>query len=97
MTFTSTGMIHNGSSVELGGLLTIKGVTRPVTLRGEFLGSAKGTDGRRHMGFEAKTTIDRRPYGLTYNRLNDGFALVGNDATITILLEAVEVPRVPMK
>ncbi len=92
ITFSSTGMIQEGDRVELGGLLTIRGQTRPVVLKGQFLGRGKGPDGKLRMGFEASTSVARKDFGLTYNALVDGTPLIGDSATVVISLEAVEVP-----
>jgi len=89
MTFMSTGMIRTDDVVEMGGLLTIKGVTKPVVLRGLFLGRGKGADGRERMGFEASTIIKRKDFGLVYNDAIGGLPIVGDEATITIEIEAV--------
>lgn len=94
ITFSSTGMIQEGDRVELGGLLTIKGNTRPVVLAGQFLGRGRGKDGKLRMGFEASTVVDRKTFGLTYNDLIDGTPLIGDSAMVTISLEAIEVPQV---
>ena len=89
MTFTSTGMIRTGDVVEMGGLLTIKGVTKPVVLRGLFLGRGKGADGRERMGFEASTVLNRKDFGLVYSEAVDGLPIVGDEATISIAIEAI--------
>lgn len=90
ITFTSTGLVKEGQKVEMGGLLTIRGITKAVTLKGDFLGRGKGADGKERMGFEASTVIERKDFGLTYNELIDGLPLVGDQATITIEFEAIK-------
>ena len=89
MTFYSTGVLRTDDVVEMGGLLTIKGITKPVVLRGLFLGRGKGADGRERMGFEASAVIKRKDFGLMYSEMIDGLPIVGDDATITIEIEAV--------
>ena len=88
--FTSTGLVKDGQKVEMGGLLTIKGITKSVALKCEFLGRGKGQDGKERMGFLATTVIERKDFGLVYNELIDGLPLVGDQATITIEFEAVQ-------
>lgn len=90
MTFTSTGLLKTDDVIEMGGLLTIKGITKQVTLRGLFLGRGKGADGKERMGFEASTVIKRKDFGLTYDDKIDGLPIVGDEATITIQFEAVK-------
>src|SRR5947208_7829655 len=59
LTFTSTAVRPTGgTSFELDGDLTIKDLTRPVTLSGEFLGRAPDMQGYPMLGASAKTPID---------------------------------------
>jgi polyisoprenoid-binding protein YceI len=73
------------------GDLTIRGVTRPVTL--DVMGPrgpVKGPDGEIRVGASATTTIDRRDFGLRWNRvLEAGGLLVGYRVAITIEIEIV--------
>ena len=65
------------------GDLTIKDVTKEITLVTKFLGTAPGRGGKTLSGWEGTTKIDRRDFGITY-----GPGVVGNDVDITINLEA---------
>ena len=68
LTFTSTGLrVGEGSGFELDGELTIKDVTNPVTLQGEFLGCGPGLQGGTLAAFSAQTTINREDWDLTWN------------------------------
>jgi polyisoprenoid-binding protein YceI len=60
-----------GNAVEADGELTIKGVTRPVTLTG-VVAAAPATDpfGRERLGLRLETTIDRTQYGVSWNAPN---------------------------
>ena len=71
------------------GDLTMHGVTRPVTLEVEGpTPEIKDIWGNVRIGATARTTLDRRDFGLVYNRvLEGGGAVVGNEVTITIDLE----------
>jgi polyisoprenoid-binding protein YceI len=83
-------------SYQLFGDLTMHGVTRPVTLEVEFAGSAKDPWGGVRAGFSARTTIDRRDFGLTYNQLLEtGGVVVGEKVEIGIEVEAVKQVEVP--
>jgi polyisoprenoid-binding protein YceI len=63
-----------------------------VVLDGRMLQVA-GQPGRRRIGFEASTTIDRMDYGVSWNRAAEGGGLtLGDDVEITIAVEAVEQP-----
>ncbi|HYL30260.1 MAG TPA: YceI family protein [Gemmatimonadales bacterium] len=91
MTFESTRIIARGSSVELRGVLTIKGRSRPIVLKGAYRGIARDREGHERIGFEASTTIDRRDYGITWNEVVAGVSTIGNDVDITITIEAARI------
>ena len=75
--------------LKLIGDLTIKGVTKEVTLDVDGpTAEIKDIWGERRLGATATTTIDRRQFGLVYNRmLEAGGAVVGDSVTVTIDLE----------
>jgi polyisoprenoid-binding protein YceI len=56
------------------GNLTIRGVTREVTLDTEYLGRQKDPWGGERVGFSAKTAVDRKNFGLTFNMPLEGGA-----------------------
>jgi polyisoprenoid-binding protein YceI len=89
--FQSTGVTDvDGNAFKLAGDLTIRGVTKPVVLDGELIGVAPGPMGKQRVGIEARTTIDRRDFGLTWNRLTEaGGVIVGHDVTILLDIQAV--------
>jgi polyisoprenoid-binding protein YceI len=84
--FTSTGLrVGEGTSFELDGDLTVRGITRPVTLEAEYLGSGPGAQGGTLAAFSAKTTIDREDWDLTWNvAVETGGFLVGKKVDIVI-------------
>lgn len=92
ITFRSTGVEVTGTTIAITGDLTIRDVTRPVVLHGEFLGATgKGTP-RERIGFEAATTINRLDYGVKWNRaLEGGGVLLGDELEISIGIEAVRM------
>ena len=64
-TFASTSVEKTGSGLEVHGNLTLKGVTKPVVLHVDGpTGPVTGMDKKPHMGFEAKTTINRADFGI---------------------------------
>jgi polyisoprenoid-binding protein YceI len=80
-----------GDHVDIVGDLTIKGITREVTLRVEPHGQAKDPWGNTRAAFTAKTTIDRKDFGLTWNQaLETGGVLVGDAVEIEAEIEAVK-------
>jgi polyisoprenoid-binding protein YceI len=92
ITFKSTKVVagSDASSFTLEGDLTIHGVTKKVSLTGKVFGTTSDGRGRKHAGYEATTTIDRRDFGLNWARQTPGGGLVAaNDVQITLDVEAV--------
>lgn len=90
ISFVSTGVKDLGSGkLEVAGNLTMHGVTKPVTLAAALLGSGPGMNGETRAGFEATTTIDRKQFGIIWNRQLDQGMLLGDDVAIQIDIEAV--------
>ena len=82
---------HGSSRFELGGLLTIKGITRPVTLTVEEAGRATDPWGNTRAVFSAKGSVSRKDFGLTWNQaLETGGVMVGDHIEIEIDIEAVK-------
>ncbi len=77
----------DSTHLRVAGDLTLHGVTRPVTLETELLGTMSTPRGRR-IAFTATTIINRQQFGLTRNFLVEGAKLVGDDIYITIDLTA---------
>jgi polyisoprenoid-binding protein YceI len=74
----------------LAGELTIRGITRPVTLRAEFLGHVADPWGGQRAVFTAEGTLNREDWGLTWNMpLDNGGLLVSREIRIEIEAEAV--------
>ena len=92
ITFRSTRVEARGNDLSIHGNLTLRGVTKPVVLQGRML-EVGGTAGRRRIGFEAETRINRMDYNVSWNRAAEGGgAVLGDEVTITIAIEAVEQP-----
>lgn len=73
------------------GKLTIRGVTKTVTLDLDFGGVATDPWGNERMGFELSGKLNRKDFGLTWNKaLETGGVLVGDDIKLTIAVEAVK-------
>ncbi|TGK07566.1 polyisoprenoid-binding protein [Leptospira semungkisensis] len=82
--------VKKGGVSKIPGELTIKGVTKPVTLEVKFSGSAKDPWGNTHLGFEAETKVKRSEFGIVWNKtLEKGGVLVGEDVSIRIEGEIV--------
>lgn len=73
------------------GDLTIKDITKPVTLRVKYEGAAKDPWGNERAGFSASTKINRKDFGLTWNKaLETGGLLVGDDVDINLEVEGIK-------
>ncbi|PLY04526.1 MAG: polyisoprenoid-binding protein [Desulfuromonas sp.] len=91
MTFTSTKVEGNGSDMTVTGDLTIRGVTREVTLKGGYQGSNTDPWGNERIGFAAETTINRHDYGLNWNKaLETGGVVVGEEVVIGLEIQAIK-------
>jgi polyisoprenoid-binding protein YceI len=92
-TFAGRVARWEGTRGLLAGELTIRGVTRPVTLQAEYLGHAADPWGGHRAVFTAAGTLDREDWGLTWNLpLDGGGLLVSREIRIEIELEAVLQP-----
>jgi polyisoprenoid-binding protein YceI len=94
ITFKSTKVepYDGGARAKITGDLTIRDVTRPVTLDAEFLGESKSPYGTTNVGFTATTKIQRETWGLNWNMaLETGGWLVGKDINITLDVEGIQV------
>jgi len=91
ITFTSASIKPAGSPdlYEVTGDLSIRGVTRRVTLPVSYLGKAKDPWGNEKIGFETEITINRKDYGLTWNAaLEAGGFLVGDEVKLSMSVQA---------
>ena len=89
-TFTGSAAGCQGTHGTLAGELTIRGITRPVTLQVEYLGHAADPWGGQRAIFSAEATLNREDWGLTWNMpLDGGGLLVSREIRIEINAEAV--------
>ncbi len=80
-----------GTNFRVVGELSIRGVTREVTLDATFEGSGRDPWGGDRVSFAAQTKIDRREFGLTWNStLEAGGVLVSNEIRISLEVQAVK-------
>jgi len=90
ITFASTAIrALGGNEYEVTGDLTMRGVTKRITLPVTYLGNARDPWGNEKIGFETETTINRKDYGLTWNAaLETGGFLVGDEVRISVSIQA---------
>jgi polyisoprenoid-binding protein YceI len=93
--FPSIDFVANNVNVNNGaitGEMTIKGVTKEVTLALDYNGKGVDPWGNVKHGFEISGKINRNDFGLTWNAaLEAGGVLVSEEVTLTIDIQAVEV------
>ena len=89
LTFVSTGVKKvDADTMEVTGDLSIHGVTKRVTIPVDFQGTVKTSRGEK-AGFEAAFTVNRKDFGIVWNRVLDtGGAMLGDDVKIVIAVEA---------
>lgn len=91
MTFKSTSVVRKGKGYILNGDLTLKGVTKQISLPFTITGAIKDARGNTRIGIAAQTTIDRRDYGITWGQaLPGGGFNVAHDVMIDLQLEALQ-------
>jgi polyisoprenoid-binding protein YceI len=94
ITFRSTGVTRGtGALLLVAGELTIRGVTRPATLEVELSDEIRDPWGNVKRGVSARTRIDRKDFGVSWNAAMDtGGLVVGDVVEIAIDLELVKKP-----
>lgn len=95
ITFQSREIVPGeGDAFQIVGDLTMRGVTREVTLDAMKLGVMDTGQSGRRAGFEATTTVDRKDFGINWNKtLDQGGVMLGDKVEITLNIEAVYKPE----
>ena len=90
MLFRSTAVAADGDDWTVTGDLTIKGITKPVTLQLELNGFGPDAYGGTRAGFSAKTEISRKEYGVDIDMpMDGGGVVVGDKISVELEIEAV--------
>lgn len=88
ITFVSTGITKvSGNKYKVAGNLTMRGVTKPVTLDAEVAGTRQTAEGWL-AAVNMTGTVKRKEYGLMWDRVTEGVAVVSDDVTLQIEVEA---------
>jgi polyisoprenoid-binding protein YceI len=92
ITFKSTSFEKTGRDAYLiKGDLTIREVTKPVTLTARYTGQAKDPRGNVKIGFKATTAINRFDFGVKWNKaIEAGGLIVGETVDIMLLMELTQ-------
>jgi len=90
ITFTSTSVKDGGAGIVVEGDLTIKDVTKPLTIEFEYTGTAKDPFGNDRFGFEGEAEINRKDFGLTWNAaLETGGILVSENIKLEFEISTI--------
>lgn len=91
MTFTMKSYKMQGDGYTIVGDFTLRGVTKPVTLTGTFNGVAKDPWGNTRAGFSAEAKLNRKDFGMTWDKmLDNGGLIVGNEVHIRLDIECIK-------
>jgi polyisoprenoid-binding protein YceI len=90
ISFTSTAVtITDRDSVELVGAITVRGITKPVTLYVEIHGSATDQYGNDRLGLQATGQLSRADFGMPFNQAPGGIMLVADKIELSLDVEAI--------
>jgi polyisoprenoid-binding protein YceI len=92
ITFTSTSVKDSGSDkIVVEGNLTIKDVTKPISITFEYTGTATDPFGNARFGFEGESEINRKDFGLTWNAaLETGGILVSENIKLEFEISTIQ-------
>jgi polyisoprenoid-binding protein YceI len=91
LTFSSSAISSDGDSLVVDGELTIKGITKPVSLTGTFVGTGADPWGNERVGIDLETIVDRTKWGLDWNApLPGGGFLLPDRVKLTATFSAVK-------
>jgi polyisoprenoid-binding protein YceI len=92
ITFKSSKIVATGKDrYNVSGTLTIHGVSKEVVLPVTFLGFVKDPWGNERAGFETSITLNRKDFGIVWNKvLDNGGTLLGDEVNVSINLETIK-------
>ena len=93
ITFVSHRVVKQNDGYLLIGDLNMHGVSKEVDIPFTYNGRVKDLAGKMRVGFEGHVTINRKEWGITYNKVADNGGLVAaNEVTIELDIEAMSMP-----
>jgi polyisoprenoid-binding protein YceI len=91
ITFESKQVSLDGDRLVVEGDLTVKGITKEVTARGEIAGPAPGPADTERLGIDLETIVDRHDFALDWQMdLPGGGKALGDDVTLTVHIELIK-------
>ena len=99
ITFRSSKITAAGNDrYGVAGTLTMHGIAKEITLPVSFLGRSKDPWGNDRAGFEISTTLNRKDFGIVWNKtLDTGGLMLGDDVEVSINIEAAKAAPPPAK
>lgn len=88
-TFKSTSVTEHDDHYKVTGDFNLKGVTKPLTMKVEFLGEGPDMEGKNRIGIEGVGEIDRKEYGVDFDIPFEGGVVVGNKINLHVTAEGV--------
>jgi polyisoprenoid-binding protein YceI len=89
--FSSHAIERNGDAVSIHGLLTLRGITKPVEITGTVTGPLENAYGQQRLGLDVETTVNRHDFGISWNlELPGGGQALADDVLITANLALVQ-------
>jgi polyisoprenoid-binding protein YceI len=82
--------LKGGTRFELSGEITIRGVTKTITLRGEAHGTATDQYGNERAGLSATGALKRSDFGMPYNETVAGVPLAADTVDLSLDIEAIK-------
>ena len=91
ITFQSTKVVKKGKKFLVQGTLNLHGVEKNVSFPCQILGTMKDPKGNARAGFEAELSLNRKDFGIIWNRtLDQGGLMLGEEVKIMLAVEAIE-------
>jgi len=92
ITFKSTQVAKKGDGYVATGTLTMRGVSKTVSIPFEIVGKMKDMQGKTRMGVQGKVKLNRMDYGVSWSRtLDTGGVVVGEEVTVDLDIQGVQV------
>lgn len=96
MTYKMKSYQKLGDGYTAVGDLTLRGVTKEILLTGNFNGVTKDPWGNQRAGFHAEGTLNRKDFGMVWNKaLDNGGLVVGDDVHIRLDIECIKAKKTP--
>jgi len=88
ITFVSKKVSGTADHLVVKGDITLRGVTKPITLEGKYAGVVTDPYGNTKVAFSAKGTLSRKDFGLVWNKMIEAGPVVGDQVTLDLRIEA---------